>query len=100
MLETHPARAKSPPRYALRTEDRKVIWFVRERRHEYYDLRADPAERHDLGESAPSIYGVLAEDLDLELREQPVISTRTIDDDAGGMSQETQDALRALGYVD
>ncbi len=99
VAESHPSRDKAPSLFALRTGDRKVVWKSRRRRHEAYDLVADPAETHDLWGGDP-VWEVLAEDLSLDLRNRPVGSTRTIDDEAGGLEDETREALQALGYVD
>lgn len=97
-LETHPFRSKGESVFALRTETRKVIWIQRARRHEYFDLRADPAERNDLGEGAPRLYHVLAEDLELGMRRRPRDLPGPPDDGAG-MDDATREALRSLGYV-
>jgi arylsulfatase A-like enzyme len=99
VAESHPSREGSPPRYALRTADRKVIWTPRDRRRQAFDLGADPGERRDLW-GADRLARVLADDLELDLRNRPVGRTRTIDDEAGGPDDETRDALRSLGYVD
>ncbi len=99
IAESHPAREKSPTVYAVRTGNHKVVWIPRNRRHEAYDLAADPAERHDLW-GTEKIWEVLAEDLVLDLRNRPVGRPRTIDEEAGGLEGETREALRSLGYVD
>lgn len=99
VLETHPSRTKAEPLYALRTETEKVIWIQRERRREYYDLAADPGERHDLADSAGDLYRMLAGDLEIDLRERPAGRPRTVDDEHG-MDDATREALHSLGYVD
>ncbi len=99
VAETHPAREKSSPIYAIRTGNHKVIWEPRHARHEYYDLALDPAERLDLAKGAPPHLQVLAEDLELDLRNRPVGRTQTIDDLAGGADAKTRAALESLGYV-
>jgi hypothetical protein len=43
---------------------------------------------------------VLAEDLELDIRDRPPGAIRTIDDDSGGMTDATREALRSLGYVE
>jgi len=99
VLETHPQREKSAAIFGIRTDGEKVIWVQRERRYEYYDLAVDPAEQHDLGEDAPERFRMLAGDLDIDLRERPPGHPRTLDEERGGMDQETRDALQSLGYV-
>jgi arylsulfatase A-like enzyme len=98
ILETHPAEEKAEPIFALRTGTEKVIWIQRERRHESYDLAADPAERHDLGETADELYRFLAGDLEIDLRERPPGRPKTVDDERG-MDDATREALESLGYV-
>jgi len=99
VLETHPSHEKAEPLFALRTETQKVIWIPRERRHEYYDLAADPAELRELGEDAGDLYRVLGEDLEIDLRERPPGRPMTVDDEHG-MDDATREALESLGYVD
>ena len=99
IAETHPDPTKSPPLYAIRTDHAKVLWRPRARRHEAYDLDADPGERHELGADAPDMYRILAEDLDLDLRMHPPGNARTVDDERGGADEETRKALESLGYV-
>jgi arylsulfatase A-like enzyme len=99
VAETHPAREKSTPLYALRTAEHKVIWEPRHGRREYYDLARDPAERFDLASDPPEILRVLAEDLELDLRNRPVGRTQTIDELRGGADDATRAALESLGYV-
>ncbi|MGQ0722360.1 MAG: sulfatase [Candidatus Eiseniibacteriota bacterium] len=99
VLETHPSHEKAEPIFALRTDDEKVIWKQRERRFEYYDLVADPAERNDLGAGRDD-YEVLAADLELDLRTRPPGKALTIDEQRGGLDATTREALRSLGYVD
>lgn len=98
VLETHPSEEKAEPIFGLRTETEKVIWVQRERRHEYYDLAADPAERRDLGDDAGELYRMLAGDLEIDLRERPPGRPRTVDDEHG-MDDATREALESLGYV-
>ena len=99
VAESHPSREKAPSLYAMRTPTHKVVWKPRERRHEAYDLAADPGEARDLW-GGDRIWSVLAEDLALDLRNRPVGSSATIDDEAGGLGGDTREALRSLGYVD
>lgn len=99
VAETHPDPDKSAPLYALRTDTAKVIRLPRAARHESYDLAADPAERHDLGPQPPPLYRTLAEDLDLDLRNRPPGTLRTVDDERGGLDEKTRKALESLGYV-
>ncbi len=99
VAETHPDPDKSAPLYALRTDVAKVIRLPRAARHESYDLAADPQERHDLGPEPPSLYRTLAEDLDLDLRNRPPGTARTVDDERGGLDETTRKALESLGYV-
>lgn len=100
IAETHPDPDKASPRYALRADGRKVIWTPRGRRHESYDLAVDPGEDHDLGAAPDSVFGMLAEDLELDLRLRPVGASRTVDDERGGPDEATRRALESLGYVD
>jgi hypothetical protein len=76
-----------------------LIWKQRERRFEYYDLTADPAERNDLGDRRAD-YETLAADLELDLRARPPGKALTIDEQQGGIDAETREALKSLGYVD
>ena len=99
IAETHPDPSKSPPLYAIRTDDAKVLWRPRARRHESYDLAADPAEQHALGADAPDMYRILGEDLDLDLRLRPPGVARTVDEERGGVDEKTRKALESLGYV-
>jgi hypothetical protein len=99
VLETHPSHEKAEPIFALRTDEEKVIWKQRERRFEYYDLLADPGERHELG-APPDDAKVLAADLELDLRNRPTGKALTIDEQRGGMDEGTREALRSLGYVE
>jgi arylsulfatase A-like enzyme len=99
VAETHPDPAKSPPLFALRADDAKVVWKPRERRREYYDLVRDPGEQHDLGDSAAPSYRVLAEDLEIDLRDRPARAARTLDEDRGSISEGVRRALESLGYV-
>lgn len=99
VTETHPDPDKSAPLYALRTDGAKVIRLPRAARHEFYDLAADPAELHDLGPDPPALFRVLAEDLDLDLRNRPPGTTLTVDDERGGLDEKTRKALQSLGYV-
>jgi arylsulfatase A-like enzyme len=101
VAETHPSRRKSTPLYAIRTDEHKVIWEPRKRRWEYYDLVGDPGERSDLFvKEGLHPYTVLGEDLEIDLRMRPVGRVQTLDEEAGGPSAETLEALRSLGYVD
>jgi arylsulfatase A-like enzyme len=100
VAETHPAKVKSSPLYALRTEKHKVVWQPRRRRWEFYDLERDPQERNDLSGEESRLFQVLAADLELDLRNRPVGKTETIDEERGGRDQEVTDALRSLGYLD
>jgi arylsulfatase A-like enzyme len=100
VAETHPTREKSYPLYALRTEQHKVIWRPRERRHEFYDLVRDPAEREDLAGEEGEMFTALRGDLDIDLRTRTHGEARTIDEERGGVDDATREALRSLGYVD
>ena len=100
IAETHPERSKATPIYALRADDHKVIWEPRYGRREYYNLMQDPAERMDLAGEITPFLKILAEDLELDLRNRPVGKTQTIDELKGGADEETRAALRSLGYVD
>jgi len=99
VAETHPAREKASATYALRTDERKVVWEPRKRRRELYDLSADPGEQHDLSVDPPAELRVLAEDLELDLRLRPVGELRTVDEE-GPVDERVRDALRSLGYAD
>ncbi|MFN8179914.1 MAG: sulfatase [bacterium] len=96
--ETHPEPEKGRVLYALRTEDSKVIWCPEERRWEFYDLRSDPGETSALAR-ADSAGNALQAALVDDLRRRPVGSQRTIDEERGGLDEETRRALQSLGYV-
>jgi arylsulfatase A-like enzyme len=98
-LETYPQQEKAKPLYGLRTETEKVIWIQRERRREYYNLLADPAERTDLAQDPPESLRILGEDLELDLRNRPPERPKTLDDHLG-MDDATREALESLGYLD
>lgn len=98
IAETYPDREKSPPLYALRTKEEKVIWNPRAGLHEMFQLARDPAERHDLASDPPELLRVLAEDLEIDLRTRPVGQAPTIDESRGTMDEETRAALESLGY--
>jgi choline-sulfatase len=100
VAETHPSREKAHALYALRTEQHKVIWKPRERRHEFYDLERDPGEREDLAAEGGKVFSALRGDLDIDLRTRPHGEPRTIDEERGGADDATREALRSLGYVD
>jgi hypothetical protein len=100
VAETHPSREKALPLYALRTEEHKVIWKPRERRHEFYDLQRDPQEKRDLAGQGGKLFTALSGDLDIDLRMRPRGQPRTIDEERGGADEATREALRSLGYVD
>lgn len=99
VMESHPSETKGGDVYALRTDGEKVILRPSGKR-ESYDLRADPAERHDISGRRLPLYTVLHEDLILELERLPVGSTATVDAERGGIDERTREALRSLGYVD
>ncbi|HET9888612.1 MAG TPA: sulfatase [bacterium] len=99
IAETHPERSKATPLYALRTAEQKVIWDPRYGKREYFDLLVDPAEHHNLAGNIPPLLKVLAEDLELDLRNRPVGKTQTLDDLQGGADEATREALKSLGYV-
>jgi arylsulfatase A-like enzyme len=100
VAETHPSREKATATYALRTDEHKVVWEPRERRRELYDLRTDPAERRDLSTDPPHELEVLAEDLELDLRQRPVGTLKTIDEESGTIDEHVREAMQSLGYVD
>jgi arylsulfatase A-like enzyme len=100
VAETHPARGKSDPVYALRVPGRaKVLWIPRRGEQEWYDLAADPAEANDLYGTRERYFRVLHEDLEIDLRTRPVGEARTVDDERGGPDEATAEALKALGYA-
>ncbi len=99
VAETHPAREKATPSYALRTGAEKVIWEPRHGRREMYDLARDPGERVDLGANPSEVFRMLGEDLELDLRNRPVGRSETIDDVRGGPDEATREALESLGYA-
>ncbi len=100
VVETHPSMGKSDPLYALRTDVAKVIWSDRHRRLQAFDLTTDPGEVTDLSDDPRALYRTLKEDLLLDLRERPVGTVLTVDDERGGLDEETRAALESLGYVD
>ncbi|MEZ5065746.1 MAG: sulfatase [bacterium] len=99
VAETHPAREKAWPSYALRNRDSKLIWSPRSRTRECYDLVSDPAERHDLSGEGSDYFRILGEDLELDLRTRPTGTIRTVDDERGGPDDATLEQLKALGYA-
>lgn len=99
VMESHPSESKGGDVYALRTDGEKVI-LRPSGRQESYDLRADPAERHDLSGKRLPLYTMLHEDLILELERLPVGSMATVDAEQGGIDEKTREQLKSLGYVD
>lgn len=100
IAETHPDRSKATPLYALRDDEHKVIWEPRYGRREYYNVLQDPEERRNLAGAITPLLKILAEDLELDLRNRPVGKTQTLDELKGGADEATREALRSLGYVD
>lgn len=63
---------------------------------ELYDLRADPAEAHDLAAAQPERLAAMRDELDRRLARV----TARVAPHAPPMSQEMRDRLRSLGYVE
>jgi choline-sulfatase len=93
-------------RYALRTESHKIIRDLETGSEEVYDLQRDPGETSNLAESDPelarrlrqrleaavSTNRLLAKELDLEVAPQGITAGSLL-------SEEEQERLRALGYI-
>jgi arylsulfatase A-like enzyme len=96
--ETFPFPEKCPPRHAVRTETAKLVWReepTAEIVKEFYDLAADPGEKHDLYGRAPqaaSLDAVLSDWIAPGgLRPAPIPSAA----ESGRWK-----ILKSLGYVD
>jgi arylsulfatase A-like enzyme len=99
-VETHPTRSKGSAVYGVRTDRAKVIWPDGDERWHAYDLAADPRELHDLGPEAGGAFAELASALRASLQARDLGDILTVDDEAGGMDEETREALQTLGYVE
>jgi choline-sulfatase len=81
------------PLFAIRSDGYK---FIRAPRPELYDLRTDPRELHDLHAALPHV----ARRLDAELTRLISASSRhAVKAVASPMTKETEESLRALGYL-
>jgi arylsulfatase A-like enzyme len=87
-------------RVAIRTESFKYIWdSKRPRQPDLYDLRADPAEKHNVSENHPQEVNQFQALVDAHLQ-------RVADTEPGApvaqaeMDEEVTRRLRDLGYVD
>jgi arylsulfatase A-like enzyme len=75
-----------PPRLAYRIEGPyKLLLDLETGRRRLFDLRSDPAERHDIAESLPALTGALA-------------SGFVGEDDSRAPAPEQLERLRSLGY--
>lgn len=84
------------PRFALRVGDWKLIeWHSG--RHELYDLRVDPGERHDLARREPQVRRQLSAQLSHWRDGQAAVrGPERIE----RLEARDREALRALGYLD
>jgi len=96
-LETHTPEAKRT-KFALRTNDQKIIWTPETDRWELYDLDSDPDEKNDLCHGDPptdaAIYVRFRETL------AAIHSSATEHADERPLDEDTAEALRSLGYVE
>lgn len=68
--------------------------------YELYDLLADPTEQRDIAHQEPEVYRRLKRELMRHCRRVGILGSRAEPAAEGQISPETQEALRALGYVD
>jgi arylsulfatase A-like enzyme len=74
----------------------KLIWGT-DGRHELYDLAKDPLETNDLVKQHPEKVKALEARMQAMLEEMPQVGEA---EEAGELDAETQDQLRALGYIE
>jgi hypothetical protein len=73
------------------------IWFHGPAEEELYHLEDDPAERHNLAAERPEVVRRLREELSRRFGGEAMIAAG---DDAGEeIDEETEERLRALGYI-
>lgn len=85
-------------RYAVRTADWKLILNAEPPSRELYDLRSDPQERHDVAARHPALVQALEQDLRAWKAARPRLRPST--QPPVPSSEEVEEALRALGYVE
>jgi len=81
----------------VRTDQYKFVWSDRGRRH-LYDIKADPAEAHDLVNDLPEIAAQLEAHMHDWWKAQPPYESREAAESAP-TSEATLRGLRGLGYV-
>lgn len=65
-------------------------------RYEFYDLRADPAERHDLAQERPRVVASFAERLD---EMEAAAGSRVANQENVKISKDLEQQLKAIGYL-
>ena len=85
-------------RYAVRTIDWKLILNTNAPARELYDLRSDPGERENVAARFPAVVHALEEDLRAWKARCPSLETSAAP--ATELSEEQEEQLRSLGYLD
>jgi arylsulfatase A-like enzyme len=80
-------------KFSVRDGSWKFIWNSGHA-HELYDLATDPEERRNVIAEHPDVAAKLLAKIEARIAAMPTA------DDAAPLSDETRDALRALGYVE
>jgi len=105
-----------PPRFAIRSGPWKYVlfrrdvkenapknypgrwvWFHGPAEEELYHLENDPAERHNVADEHPEVVRRLREELQRRFGEEAMVAAGG--DDAEEIDEETEERLRALGYI-
>jgi arylsulfatase A-like enzyme len=93
---------------AFRTSEHKLIYDMLAETAQLYDLEADPGERHNLMEPPPQSQGEFSsDDLELSLRQAFLahLGLSSLEELSGKklmkkMDPESEEKLRALGYIE
>lgn len=93
-------------RFALRTDDHKIIRDLKNETEEVYDLRRDPGETTNLADSEPELAARLREQLEARLKANRKLARElhpeTTGEETPGdslLTEEERERLEALGYI-